>query len=285
MIRKIVSLLAFLTAFGSGALAQQQSLLWEISGNGLLHPSYLFGTIHMICPQDFFLTPAARASFARSRTLYLELNLEDPTAPLKLMGLIQYKNGKKLSDLFDTADYRQLGKFVRDSLQMDIQFFEHYKPLMLYSLLSTKMLPCATEEAYETKFVKMADSVHKQVKGLETMEEQVAIFDSIPGKEQASMIMDMVRNYDSQKLDFHRMVDFYKAQDLDSLYHMLQESPDTKVNQDLLLNSRNHKWVPVIASAIHLGPCFIAVGAGHLGGPEGLISLLKKRGYTVKPLQ
>src|ERR1700722_11982241 len=103
---------------------------------------------------------------------------------------------------------------------MDLLFFERFTPLMLYSMMSAKMLPCAKEQAYETEFVDMARAQHKPVKGLETMEEQ------------ASMIMDMVRHYDSEKLDFHRMVDFYRAQEVDSLYRMLEESPDTKIDQD-----------------------------------------------------
>lgn len=268
-----------------GQAKAQNSLLWQISGKGLPQPSYLFGTIHMICPEDFFLTDKMKTAFQKTHTLYLEIDLDDPTAPMKLMGMIQYKNGEKLSDFFDTADYRDLSRFVHDSLKMDVGFFEKFKPLMLYSMMSAKMLPCAKEEAYETEFVNMAKAQHKPVKGLETMEEQVSIFDSIPGKTQASMIMDMVRHYDSEKLDFQRMVGFYRGQEIDSLYKMLEESPDTKIDQDLLLNRRNHKWVPLIASAMRQGPCFIAVGAGHLGGEKGLLALLRRQGYTVRAVQ
>ena len=284
MYRKLVFILSALLATLGGASAQQNSLLWEISGKGLLHPSYLFGTIHMICPQDFFLSPAMKERFQKAHTVYLEINLDDPAAPMKLMGMIQYKHGEKLSDFFDTTDYKDLSRFVHDTLKMDVHFFERFKPLMLYSMMSAKMLPCAQEQAYETEFVRMAKDQNKPVRGLETMEDQVSIFDSIPGKTQAGMIMDMVRHYDSEKLDFHRMVAFYKAQQVDSLYQMLEESPDTKIDQDLLLDRRNRKWVPLISGAIRQGPCFIAVGAGHLGGPQGLLSLLKRQGYTVKPV-
>jgi uncharacterized protein YbaP (TraB family) len=285
MYRLLLFILSALLVVSPGAKAQQNSLLWEISGRGLLHPSYLFGTIHMICPDDYFLTPAMKDKFAKAHTVYLEIDLSDPSAPMKLMGMIQYKDGRKLSDFFDSTDYKALSLFVHDTLKMDVHFFERFKPLMLYSMMSSKMLPCAKEEAYETEFVQMASDQKKPVRGLETMEDQVRIFDSIPGKTQASMIMDMVRHYDSQKLDFQRMVTFYKAQQVDSLYQMLQDSPDTKIDQDLLLNRRNRKWVPLIAAAIRQGPCFIAVGAGHLGGPQGLLSLLKRQGYTVKPVQ
>jgi uncharacterized protein len=284
MFRKSPLLFVCLLALTGSVRAQQNSLLWEISGKELPHPSYLFGTIHMICPQDFFFPPSTKEKFAQTGTLYLEINLDDPGAAMKLMGLIQYKDGKKLSDIFDSTDYQQLGTFVHDTLQMDVHFFERFKPLMLYSMLSSKMLPCAKEEAYESDFVQMAKDGHKPVKGLETMESQVAIFDSIPDKEQADMIMDMVKHYDSQKIDFQHLVRLYKNQQLDSLYQLIENSPDTKVNEELLLNSRNRNWIPVIAGAIRQGPCFIAVGAGHLGGPQGLIALLKRQGFTVKPV-
>ncbi|HTJ11162.1 MAG TPA: TraB/GumN family protein [Dinghuibacter sp.] len=282
MYRYLVVVATLLCASASG---QQNSLLWQISGKGLPQPSYLFGTIHMICPDDFFLTDPMKSAFQKTHTLYLEIDLDDPTAPMKLMGMIQYKNGEKLSDFFDSSDYRELGAFVHDSLKMDVQFFEKFKPLMLYSMMSAKMLPCAREQAYETEFVKMAKTQHKPVKGLETMEEQVSIFDSIPGKTQASMIMDMVRHYDSEKIDFQRMVGFYRGQQIDSLYRMLEESPDTKIDQDLLLNRRNHKWIPLMTSAMRQGSCFIAVGAGHLGGEKGLLALLRRQGYTVRAVQ
>jgi len=262
--------------------ANANSLLWEITGKGLTHPSYLFGTIHMICPQDFFITPAMKEKFAEARTVYLEINLSDPSAPLKLMEMIQLKNGRKLGDLFDPADYKLLTQFVHDTLQMDIHFFERFKPLMLYSMLSTKMLSCAKEQAYEMEFIQMAKQQEKPVKGLETMEDQVAVFDSIPGKVQAGMIMDMVKDFNTQKKDFGRLIDLYKAQQVDSLFDMVSADPDTRIDQDLLLDSRNRKWIPLISSAIHQGTCFIAVGAGHLGGPQGLLSLLRKHGYTVK---
>jgi uncharacterized protein YbaP (TraB family) len=284
MVRKLFALLLSLFILTGVAEAQGNSLLWKISGKGITQPSYLFGTVHMICPQDFFLTPAIKAGFAQAKTVYMEVNLEDAAAPMKLMELIQLRNGRKLSSFFDSADYAQLRQFVHDTLQMDIHFFEGFKPLMLYSMLSSKILPCATEQAYEMEFVKMARDQQKPVRGLEKLEDQVAVFDSIPVSEQAGMIMDVVRNYNAQKTDFHRLIEVYKSQDIDSLYKMVEESPDTKVNQDLLLFSRNRKWIPIISNALRQGPCFVAVGAGHLGGPQGLIALLRKQGYTVKPV-
>lgn len=293
MIRKLSAFLLSLTLLAGVAWvpktaeaqkADENSLLWKISGRGISQPSYLFGTVHMICPQDFFLTPSAKASFAQAKTVYLEVNLEDASAPMKLLELVQLANGRTLNSFFDSADYALLRQFVHDTLQMDIHYLERYKPIMLYSLLSSRILPCAKEQAYEMEFVQMAKDQKKPVRGLERLEDQVAVFDSISAGEQASMIMDVVRNYNAQKTDFSHLIEVYKSQNIDSLYKMVEESPDTKVNQDLLLFSRNRKWIPIISGAVRQGPCFIAVGAGHLGGPQGLIALLRKQGYTVKPL-
>lgn len=284
MIRKLSAFLLPLILLANAGRAQENALLWKISGKGLTHPSYLFGTVHMICPQDFFLTPAAKSAFAEAKTVYMEVDLADASMSMKLLELVQLGEGRTLSSFFDSSDYALVQQFVHDSLQMDIHFLERFKPIMLYSLLTSKILPCAKEQAYEMEFVQMAKEEKKVVKGLETAEYQVSIFDSIPAKEQSAMIMDIVRNYDSQKTDFNHLIQVYKSQNIDSLYKMVEESPDTKINQDLLLFSRNRKWVPLIDNATHLGSCFIAVGAGHLGGPQGLIALLRKRGFTVKPV-
>lgn len=284
MIRKLSAFLLPLILLANAGRAQENALLWKISGKGLVHPSYLFGTVHMICPQDFFLTPATKSAFEEAKTVYMEVDLADASMSMKLLELVQLGEGRTLSSFFDADDYALLQQFVHDSLQMDIHFLERFKPIMLYSLLTSKILPCAKEQAYEMEFVQMAKEEKKIVKGLETAEYQVSIFDSIPAKEQSAMIMDIVKNYDSQKTDFNHLIQVYKSQNIDSLYKMVEESPDTKINQDLLLFSRNRKWVPLIDNAAHLGPCFIAVGAGHLGGPQGLIALLRKRGFTVKPM-
>lgn len=76
------------------ANAQEKSLLWQISGNGLAKPSYLYGTIHLICPNDYFMTDSTKAAFARTEQVYLELDMDDPSIMSKMMRTAMFSDGK-----------------------------------------------------------------------------------------------------------------------------------------------------------------------------------------------
>jgi hypothetical protein len=79
------------------------------------------------------------------------------------------------------------------------------------------------------------------------------------------------------------MVALYKAQDVEGLLKVMDESEwDFNGYEDILLANRNAAWVPIMEKAMQGKPTFFAVGAGHLGGAKGVLSLLKKKGYTVK---
>jgi uncharacterized protein YbaP (TraB family) len=140
-------------------------------------------------------------------------------------------------------------------------------------------------ESYEMNFVKMASEQKKELLGLERVEDQVAVFDAIPDSLEIRSIMNMVNDFESQKKEFTRMSSLYKAQNLDSLYQLLVASPEMMGSQELLLDRRNRNWIPIMESAMKKSSTFFAVGAGHLAGSQGVLELLRKQGYKVKPIQ
>lgn len=257
------------------------TLLWEISGNGLEKPSWLYGTIHMICAKDFIISDKLKDKFKSSGKVYLELDMDDPGMNMKMIQLSMLK-GKKLSDFFTHNDYDKLDNFFKDTVGMPLAFLASMKPFVLFSLLTVKTLPCASQESYEMTFVKMAKEQKKEVLGLETIEDQMKVFDEMPDTTQAQMVMRFVNEFDGQKKDFAKMIDVYKQQKLDSLYEQIISSPDMEGSEEELLFKRNEKWIPVIEKAMQKESVFFAVGAGHLAGPKGVITLLRKQGYTVK---
>jgi uncharacterized protein YbaP (TraB family) len=263
---------------------RENALLWEISGKGLSAPSYLYGTIHMICPEDFRMSDSTTAAFGRTGKLYLEIDMDDPTMALKTMQLAMMKNGS-LKDLMSAEDYATLNRFMTDSMKLPLAMFNKMKPFTLMSLLYTKILPCPAPKSYEQEFMAIAAGQKKEVLGLERLEDQFAVFDQVPDTAEARMILSMIRDFDGQRAEFARMVDAYKKQDLVALSKMMESSPDMKGFEEILLYRRNRNWIPVIESAIAKSPCFFAVGAGHLPGPEGVISLLRKAGYRVVPVE
>lgn len=260
------------------------ALLWEISGNGLSKPSYLYGTIHMICAKDFFLSEQLKKKFSSTSKLYLEIDMDDPSMNMKMLQLSMLKD-KKLKDFFTENDYGKLNNFFKDSIGMPLTFLGTMKPFVLFSIITLKTLPCEKQESYEMTFVKMAKDQGKEVLGLETVEDQIKVFDEMPDTTQAQMLMSYVNNFDEQKKEFSKMIGFYKNQNLDSLYEQITSSPDIAGSEDALLYNRNQNWIPIIEKATKEEPVFFAVGAGHLAGDKGVINLLRKKGYTLTPIK
>jgi uncharacterized protein YbaP (TraB family) len=159
------------------------------------------------------------------------------------------------------------------------------KPFVIVQM-TTQMQFIGKTESYEIEILKIAESNKIETKGLETAVQQMAIFDNLSKDEQAEMVMEVIR--DSKKsIDLLvKMQQVYHRQNVDSLYMLVNQDPGilSKKEDDFLLK-RNLNWVPQIKQSISSKKCFIAVGAGHLGGPNGLIRLLQKEGYTLTPIE
>lgn len=260
------------------------ALLWEISGNGISSPSYLYGTVHMICPEDFVTGKRLQEKFRSAQKVFLEVDMDDPSMNMKMMQL-SLLQGKKLSDMFSDSDYNKLNVFFRDTIGMPLTLLNTMKPFVLFSILTLKSLPCAEPQSYELSFVKMAKEQSKEVLGLETIEDQMKIFDDMPDSVQVQMVMRYINEFDEQKKEFAKMVDAYKQENLDSIYEHIMSSPDISGSEEVLLFNRNEKWIPIMEAAMQKEKIFFAVGAGHLGGPKGVINLLREKGYSVKGIR
>ncbi|WP_428662153.1 TraB/GumN family protein [Runella sp.] len=262
--------------------AQEKSLLWEISGNGLSKPSYLYGTIHIICPKDYFMTDSTKAVFQKTEQVYLELDMDDPTLMSKMTQTMLLTNGKKMKDYLKPEDYTLLSDYFKQKMGMSLDQIGGMKPMTLMSMLYMTLLSCQPQ-SYELVFTQMATSAKKELLGLESVEFQMGVFDQIPYEKQAELLADMVRKKDESSKEFVDMVTLYKNQDLEGLLKLMDNSEwDFNGYEDILLANRNAAWIPIMENAMKAKSTFFAVGAGHLGGTKGVLQLLKKKGYTVK---
>ena len=261
----------------------ENALLWEISGKGISSPSYIFGTIHMICPEDFIISDTVRRVFSRTQKLYLELDMDDPMMTVKSMKL-SLKTDGSIKDMMAKEDYERLEKFMKDSIGLPMLLMNRMKPFTLMSLLYDRILPCKKKESYELSFLEMARKEKKEVLGLERIEDQFNVFDKIPDSSEIRMIMNMVDDLESQRRDFEEMVSLYKKKDLSSLALLISKSSGQSDYEDILIFNRNRNWIPVMEKAMSDHGNFFAVGAGHLPGENGVIRLLRKAGYTVRPV-
>ncbi len=261
------------------------SLLWEVSGNGLKKNSYLFGTFHLLCKSDINFSSQLKTATGNADKIYMELDMDDPSVLMGGLLMMNMKEGKKLKDFYTEAEYNKLSGYFKDSLHVPVSFLQSTKPYFLVGMLYPKMIPCKTVSGVEEELMKLAKLQQKEIKGLETMEFQAAVFDSIPYSEQAKELLKSIDSMTVYKKYFDTMVNVYKSQQLEKIEKLFSQSEfGMEEHKDILLDDRNKNWVGQLKTIMQKESVFVAVGAGHLVGNKGLIALLKKEGYTVRPL-
>jgi uncharacterized protein YbaP (TraB family) len=261
-----------------------KTLLWQITGPGISAPSYLYGTIHLMCPDDIVVSTELRAKFYSTKQLYLELDMDDPSILMKTMQQMTMKNDTTLKQLLPPKQYDSVVSAFQNISGLPLTMMQKMKPQLIESAIYPKLLGCEGAQAWEQKFMQMAKANNMEIKGLEQVEDQLKIFDEIPYKAQAEEFAQSVLHIDSVKKSFDKMLALYKQKDLAALSKMMDETSTPSDFMDMLLNNRNKKWIPEIIGQAKLKPTFFAVGAAHLGNDNGVISLLIQKGYTVTPV-
>lgn len=260
-------------------------MLWEISGNKLAKPSYLYGTIHLLCADDLVVSDAVKKAVASSEQVAMELDMDSPTMMQEMQARMTLPAGQNVQGCLSKEEYAAVNDYYTNQLHMPFAQMGSLKPFILASLLYPKMLEC-TPGSYEKTFMELAQSQKKEVVGLETVEEQMAIFDVIPCDKQAHMLAEMVNHYAEAQQEFRDLVKLYKTQDVEALRNVSSKSQfGLNEYEAILLTKRNKRWIPLIAQQAGTKPTFFAVGAAHLGGADGVLALLRQQGYKVKPVQ
>jgi hypothetical protein len=280
-------LLFAVSLFSTTSTAQnlEKSLLWEISGNGLEQPSYLYGTIHMTC--DASLDANIKKALDDTSLLVLEIDMDDPSMAVKMANDIYMKDGKTLKDLVSIEDYTILSDFLKTQTGMPAEMIGNIKPFFITAMMYPKLLDCAAVQSFENELMKIAHEQEEEVLGLETVEEQMAVFDQIPYKDQAQDLLRSAKdNMSFDKAAFQKMMELYVEKDIEGLAKLMEEDvnlTNTK-HKDVILDNRNKNWIAKIEDFAKQQPTFFGVGAGHLPGENGVIKLLQEKGYTVKPI-
>jgi len=265
----------------------ENALLWEISGNKLAQPSYLFGTMHILCTEDAVLSEPLKAAIERSDKICFEIDLDDAGQMLNSLKFLRMNDGQKLSDLLSPADYARVKDYIdAHKLPLPLSMMNRFKPYFVSSLIGERMMDCPSTKGMEQQIMTESGKYNKEIMGLETIEFQASIFDSIPYEQQAKELVTYIDSIDSYKTVTAQMLDFYKKEDLTKLNELLLKSdPGMESYMDLLLYKRNRSWIDPMQKQMAAESTLFAVGAGHLGGEKGVISLLRQKGFTVKPIK
>lgn len=267
------------------------SLLWKIEGNDAMETSYLYGTIHMINEEDYFLPDGTMSAIDAADEVVFEIDMNEMNDMGTMMGLMSkafMKDGKTISDLLSKEDYKLLeDKFAKLGLPM--MMLERIKPAFL-TVFAYDVDPSGMQngsiKSYEMEFFELANNTSKPVSGLETIEFQMSVFDSISYEDQAKMLVDALKAGDSENDDFKMMTDMYKSQNINAMVEMIGEDEvmGSEDSNDILLTGRNKNWIPIMSELMKSKKVFFAVGAAHLAGETGVIHLLRKQGYTLTPV-
>lgn len=284
----LISLLS-LVAF-SQTSTDNKTLLWKISGNGLEKPSYLFGTIHMICNDGGIeISDSLKSAIRSADQVYLELDMDNMFELMSVVTKMKMNGDTTLADLLSPEEYRKVKDFFNTHNGLiPFAMLETYKPLLTASTLMQSTMECDNSISMEQLIMKDAKAKGKPVKGLETMAFQMSIFDSIPYNLQAKQLVQFVEDYDKKNdgKEFEELTHAYMTQDLEKLEKLTtKESEGMEAFTEILLYKRNETWVKKLSETFPKGSYVVAVGAGHLPGERGVINLLKKAGYTVEPIK
>lgn len=264
-------------------IVHTESLLWEITGEDLAGPSYLFGTIHIMPRDSFFLPEGVEESLNQSDRLVLEMVLDMAAISQSAMGIMMSPQ-RNLSHLLEEEDYHYLQSVIRDSLRTPIPFFHLIKPIFLAQQLSASYCLEGIPESYELFFTEKFKELKKPVSGLETAAEQLAFFNNVPEEKQVEELMETARSLGSICQMYDQMFHLYRKQDLQALMRLIHEDQSLEDIKDDILDGRNRNWVSTLETLMQEDKLFIAVGAAHLPGHSGVIQLLKERGYEVRPV-
>jgi uncharacterized protein YbaP (TraB family) len=216
----------------------------------------------------------------------MEMDMDDPSTMLSGLLYMNMKGEKKLKDLYTAAEYKKIESYFKDTLHTPMMLFQSIKPYFLVAMLYPKMMNCKTASGVEEEIMKLTKENKQEIKGLETMQFQASVFDSIPYEWQAKELLKNIDSFAIYKKEFDTMMLEYKNQKLPAMEKLLAKSEfgSDKKYEEILLTKRNMNWVGQLKKIMKKESVFVAVGAGHLVGEKGLLSLLKKEGYTLEPL-
>ncbi len=288
MIMKWTRLMALLFCLTScyvltTAQSNESSLLWKVEGDDI-QTSYVYGTFHILPQSDFDLSDQVTKAFNEADQIALELDFDDPSLQANMMRYANMEDGQTLDKLIDKEVYDEIDLYLQSTMGVGMQAFNKWKPFLLTSLVMGKLIE-GQPASFELTFVKMAMEGKKEIVGLETAKDQLAIFDKIPYQDQADDVEEMFTDEKKTKETFQKMINLYKEGNIDKLVDFTRDYIDNPEEFKMLLSDRNEKWIPKMAEMSKENAVFYGVGAGHLGGEKGVINLLKEAGYTVTPVK
>lgn len=291
-LRARLGLLFAIIAFG-GASAQaaparaaapigEHGLLWEVTGKGY-PPSYIFGTIHIADPRVTHLAPPVRQAFDQAKRFAMEVRM-DYGAYAELIHGMFFQDGTTLESVIGPELFAQVVKLAaKRGIPRDMVI--NMRP---WAVMSATGIPGFKQGvALDLQLYARAIEQGKKVYGLESADEQLAVFNGMSRRDQIDMIRAIVEHRHDAAAEAQQLLAAYLDRDLDTIERLGREdlqgdSPRSAASfYQRAVIDRNRRMVRRMQTYLHQGRSFIAVGALHLPGAQGILHLLQQRGYRV----
>ena len=256
------------------------ALLWKVTKDNL-EPSYLFGTIHVSDPKIVNL-PQAVSSTLNDSDIFVMEAIPELEESLKLTQMMFFDDGRTLKDYIDDMLFNKTAEILKN-YQLSVEAVKFMKPWAAFLVMN---YPVNQGMPLDLELLTTAQQNGAEIYGLESLSEQGNIFSTMELETQVQLLLDTVCNYEVVSSEFEKMKSLYMARDLNGLivnsnkYSLSQET----IYKDLvkrLLTDRNYIMADRMQTVLEKGNAFIAIGAMHLPGDEGVLSLLDKQGYQI----
>ena|ERR1051326_4063762 len=267
--------------------AAGHSFLWKVSGKG--GTVYLVGSVHLL-PKDFYpLNPPLEAAYKDSDLLVEEVDLAEMMAPEMQLSLLtrgQLPSGESLDKILSPATLEALKKRL-DSLGALAQPLMRLRPWLLALMVDSlewQKQGFDPNFGLDKHFYDQAKEDTKAVKGLETVNDQISMFESMSLPQQDHLLAETLKDIDTEQANMAKMIAAWRIGDAPAVEKIVLAdiTKESDLYQRLLVN-RNKAWMPKIEELFaRRRPALVVVGAAHLVGPDGLLAMLKARGYTIE---
>ena len=271
----------------------QAQLLWKVTGKGLKNPSYLFGTHHLISIQFLDSIPGLFKAFNNCETIVGEMVINNIDATSKIQQAAIMPDHKRINDLLNADEYKLVDTELKSVLKLGLKDVSVLNPtlvLTMYEMEIYKKLTGFKEGSQSDSYFQLvATEKGKKVIGLENIDQQISfLYGTESLKRQADILVETIKKKDSILNEMILMNKLYKSGKLDKLIDLSKGKGNitdmTPEEYTKLVDNRNADWMTKLPDYFKQSSCFVAVGAMHLGGKNGLIKLFEKEGYRVTPV-
>ena len=261
----------------------KNTVLWKIEGKKLKEPSYLLGTFHILCADDFKISDKIKRVLEETEQLAVEVDLTNPETVQEAQKLMTQGN-KRISEQLSSEQFEKIDSLVQVKLGMPLQNLDHFGLSFLSLMFIPSMMPCSPQDLkmLDQELMKIGAENQKKIVGLETVKEQITYLKKAMNIDST---YNQLINFETEKIKLNELVKVYTTEDLNSLKEqLLYNSGMDAEGKKWMLDVRNENWVNKMPEIMKEKSTLFAVGTGHLVGEKGLINLLRKKGYRVKPV-